>query len=328
MHAGKRYGLIEFILWTRWDIYKLIPIALIPTTVYHFSFIKWLAVPWVPVALIGTAAAFILGFKNTQTYARLWEGRQIFGVIVTASRTWGIMTKDFVKGDRAIKQQLIRTHLAWLTALRYQLREPRIWENLTKSYNKEYLKYYTIPERENKMDDELTKYLSSEDLHYIIGKKNKAAQLITLQSKNISELKQKGLIEPMEYIEMEKKLADLLEQQGKCEHLKDFPYPRQFASINKSFIWLFVFILPFGMLNEFAKLGDTYVWLNVPFSILVSWVFTSLEKVGESTENPFEGGVNDVPITALSRAIEIDLQEMMNESNLPESLQPVNNILM
>ena len=52
-----------------------------------------------------------------------------------------------------------------------------------------------------------------------------------------------------------------------------------------------------------------------------------MDKIGEGTENPFEGGPNDVPITALSRTIEIDLREMLGETTLPPAIQPRNNIL-
>ena len=53
-----------------------------------------------------------------------------------------------------------------------------------------------------------------------------------------------------------------------------------------------------------------------------------MEKVGESTENPFEGGVNDIPMAAISRTKEIDLRDMLDESDLPEPIKPVKNILM
>jgi putative membrane protein len=53
-----------------------------------------------------------------------------------------------------------------------------------------------------------------------------------------------------------------------------------------------------------------------------------MEKIGEATENPFEGSSNDVPMAAISRSIEIDLREMLGETDLPEPLKPVNNILM
>jgi putative membrane protein len=35
-----------------------------------------------------------------------------------------------------------------------------------------------------------------------------------------------------------------------------------------------------------------------------------------------------VPITALSRTIEIDLREMLDETDVPPAMQPVNNVLM
>jgi putative membrane protein len=290
--------------------------------------LKWIAIPWVPVALVGTAAAFIVGFKNTQTYNRLWEARQIWGAIVNTSRTWGIMSKDFVKADKSEIEQLIYRHCAWLTALRFQLRKPQSWENSNKKHNIEYRNYYKVPEWEEKLEEALKKYLSEEEHNYVVSKKNRATQLIALQSKHLKSLRAKGKIDHYEYVEMERRLADLYDHQGKCERIKNFPYPRQFASINLFFVWLLVLMLPFGMLNEFQKLGEHFVWLTIPFTVIVSWVFTSMEKVGEATENPFEGGANDIPMAALSRTIEIDLRDMLDESQLPEPITPNNNILM
>lgn len=328
MHTGSHYKIKEFLQWTKRDIYILTVLAIIPTVLYQVLGWTWLAIPWVPVALIGTAAAFIVGFKNTQTYNRLWEARQIWGAIVNTSRTWGIMTKDFVMSDKAVHETLIYRHCAWLTALRHQLRKPQSWENTLKPHNQEYLRYYKVPEWEVKLEDDLKKYLSPSEFEYILTKKNRATQLIALQSKHIKTLHHEGKINQYEYVEMERRLADLYDHQGKAERIKNFPYPRQFASINLFFIWLFVIMLPFGMLNEFAKLGGHLVWLAIPFSVIVSWIFTSMERVGESTENPFEGGANDIPMAAMSRSIEIDLRDMLEETNLPEPITPVNNILL
>ena len=326
MHAGSRYTLKEFLMWTRRDIYVLLILATIPTVLYQCLDWKWLAIPWVPITMIGTAAAFIVGFKNTQTYNRLWEARQIYGAIVNTSRAWGIMARDCVSQPEANKT-LIYRHIAWLTALRFQLREPRAWENTNKSYNREYRRFYSVPEQETKLDDELSKFLPAEEQAYVLSKKNRATHLIALLSKQLKTLKEKGLIDPLSYIEMQNLLVNLYEQQGKCERIKNFPYPRQFASINLFFIRLFVIIVPFGLLNEFQKLGEYAIWLNIPFSLLVTWVFSSMERVGESTENPFEGGANDVPISSMSRTIEIDLREMLDEKDLPLAITPVNNIL-
>src|SRR5688572_27204886 len=162
MHAGNQYSLREFIFWTRRDIYALFFLAAIPTILFKVLDWHWLAIPWVPIAMIGTAAAFIVGFKNTQTYNRLWEARQNYGAIITGSRSWGIMARDFVNDPAAVKV-LIYRHLAWLTSLRFQLRESRKWENTDKSYNAEYKQFYTIPEKEGNLEVELKNFLSEKD---------------------------------------------------------------------------------------------------------------------------------------------------------------------
>ena len=73
-------------------------------------------------------------------------------------------------------------------------------------------------------------------------------------------------------------------------------------------------------------LAGQMAWLVVPFSALVSWMYVSLDLVGESTESPFEGGANDVPISQVSRQVEIELREMLGESELPPPLRPKNDI--
>ena len=53
-----------------------------------------------------------------------------------------------------------------------------------------------------------------------------------------------------------------------------------------------------------------------------------MERIGEVTENPFMGGVYDVPITSISRGIEIDLLELIDEKKLPEGIEEQNNTQM
>lgn len=336
MHAGHSYQIREFLIWTRRNIYWLILLGVVPTVLYEVVGLKWIAIPWTVVALLGTATAFIVGFKNTQTYNRTWEARQIWGAILNSSRAWGTTCRDFINDRPETTKLLIYRHFAWLTALRYQMRESRIWETSGKAYNDEYKKFYKIPERETPLEAELIKYIGEEEFKYIMGTKNKAVQLMSLQSKTVKSLFQNKEIDSYQFVEMQKMIKDFYDQQGRSERIKNFPYPRQFASINSFFIKLFSFLLPFGMLKEFDKLNDGMegimaghmVWLVLPFSVLISWVYTSLEQVGESTENPFEGSANDVPISQISRTIEIDLREMLGETDLPPALQPTNSIIL
>ena len=159
---------------------------------------------------------------------------------------------------------------------------------------------------------------------------------MALQSKTINELYANQEVVVLQLAEMQRTIKELFIQQSRSERIKDFPYPRQFATINSMFVKLFSFLLPFGMLNEFDGLNQgvegilkgNMIWFVIPFSALISWVYISLEQVGESTENPFEGGANDVPITELTRLIEIDLREMLGETDLPFPLEPEHNIIL
>lgn len=340
MHTAKNYSLKEVILWTRRDIYFHFIVALVATALYHFFNWKWIAIPWLPIALMGTAVAFVVGFKNNASYDRLWEARRIWGAIVNASRSWGIMVQDYVSNRHAtatlsddemttLKRRLIDRHLAWLTALRYQLREPRVWESRHQVHNIEYRnRTYSVDEHTVTIDEAIMPFVADDECNIVRNKTNKAAQILALQSAHLKRLLEQGFIEDFRHMEMERILVELYTQQGASERIKNFPYPRQFATLNLYFIKAFVVLIPFGMLQEFDKLGDNLIWLNIPFSILSAWLFTTLEKIGEVTESPFEGSANDVPITAMSRGIEIDLKEMFNYEEIPDPIKPVNNILL
>ena len=52
-----------------------------------------------------------------------------------------------------------------------------------------------------------------------------------------------------------------------------------------------------------------------------------METVGDSSEDPFENFINDVPMTALCKTIEIDLREMLDETDLPDGIKPVDDVL-
>ena len=335
MHTGKSYRITEFLFWTRRNIILLFVLGTIPTVLYEAFNLKWLSVPWPVVALLGTATAFIVGFKNLQTYNRAWEARQIWGAAMSASRSWALMCRDFILDDIRARQIIYR-HFAWLTALRYQLRSVRSWETVDKSHNEEYKRFYVIPERETPMEKELAKYISKEEIGRVLMKQNSATQLLGIQSLALKQLYDEGSLDNFRFMGMHSMLREFADHQGKSERIKNFPYPRQYATINSIFVKLFCVLLPFALLEQFNDLNDVVsgvfkghmVWFVIPFSVLISWVYTSLDQVGESTENPFEGSANDVPISQLSRAVEIDIREMLGETDLPAAMQPRNNIIL
>ena len=129
-------------------------------------------------------------------------------------------------------------------------------------------------------------------------------------------------------MELQKILNDFFVHQGKNERIKKFPFPRQYGVMSFVFVAIFILLLPFGMVSEFAKLGEWGTWLSIPFTVLVAWVYLVMELVGDYSENPFEGLGNDIPMLALCRTIEIDLKEMLGETDLPPEVEPIKGVLM
>lgn len=42
------------------------------------------------------------------------------------------------------------------------------------------------------------------------------------------------------------------------------------------------------------------------------WIFHTMERIGRVGENPFEGSANDVPISTISKNIEIDMLQILD----------------
>ena len=71
-----------------------------------------------------------------------------------------------------------------------------------------------------------------------------------MQSHQLRILKEKGLIWEFAFLELEGQIKDLLTLQGKSERIKNFPYPRQFATLNHYFMWVFVLLLPLALVMQ------------------------------------------------------------------------------
>jgi ion channel-forming bestrophin family protein len=293
-----------------------------------------IGISFVPIGLIGTAVAFYVGFKNNSSYERLWEARRIWGSIVNASRTWGAFTLAYVKepmlsvgsDQKKIHAELIYRHIAYVNALRIQLRQKSVWNDSNT------IAHTVVKDRESYSDSPLFKnmisFLPEIDVKNFTSYKNPATQIMKAQALHLDALFGSNALTERAYIHMMGLVQEFYNQQGAAERIKNFPFPRQYAHFSKMFVNLFILVLPFGLINEFAKLGGMLVWLSIPAYMVIAWVFYTMEVVGDTSENPFENAVNDVPMTAICRTIEIDLREMLEEEHVPGPVLPVDNILM
>jgi len=306
-----------------------------------YKVVGWtkLSIPWLPVSLIGTAVAFYLGFKSSQSYDRTWEARKIWGAIVNSSRSWGSLVNAYISNSnltqteiQVIKSRLIYRHIGWLYTLREQLLVPTPWEHV--SLKGQFGKVNV--QRREKFGVGLFKdYLTERqkrryfaDVEELTGAANKATQIIRIQAQDLASQEENGNLSVLKHIEMQKILNCFYDEQGKAERIKRFPFPRQYANMSFIFTCIFIFLLPFGIVGEFAKLGGLSVWLTIPVGMLAGWIYIVMELVGDYSENPFEGLSTDIPMLSMCRTIEIDLLQMLGETEIPTPIQTKHDILL
>ena len=326
MHVGRSYRLVDFAVWSRRSVIWMTIVSVAAVLAYIFA---GFSVPWAVVLVLGTTVSLVSGFKNSQVLSRSSEALAAFSQIASSSRILASVSCDFLAPD--VARQLLYRHLAWLTALRFSLRRPMPWETMSRGANREYRRrYYHIAEDLSSVEIEL-KALLGDDGVVIARRDQPALELLHQQAQQFNALLKADTVPSSIYGEFMRVLRDCHDQQAKCDRIKNTPYPRQYAIVTTMFVWIFVTLLPFGAVPIFAALSTSIppvvaIWLTVPFSVLLGWIYLSLDQVGESTSNPFEGGPNDVPMSQTCRDIEIELRSRLGETALPPRLEPVNGI--
>jgi putative membrane protein len=125
--------------------------------------------PFGVVAMLATAIAIFLTFRNNSAYDRWWEARKLWGGIVNSSRTFGrqitsltLLSEKPADVVAAYRQEMVYRHLAWVNSLRLQLRGESTW-------------------------DELQPFLCSKEFQWMVQRQNRATQLVQKQGLRIAE---------------------------------------------------------------------------------------------------------------------------------------------
>ena len=349
MYILRRFSFGKVLVWTRKELFFFFILSAVVTALYEVLNVQWLQVPLAPVGLIGTAVAFLIGFQNNAAYDRIWEARKIWGGIVNTSRSFVITVRDsfYIHNPEAKKEEkealrvITNRHIAWLTALRYAMRAKKIWEASYEKESKKKSLQYDVPEYNSSLEDEMKPFLSKEEMDFVMKNDNKPNAIISLQSKHLRSLTDENKLWDFTLLNLQQMLQELTALQGKSERIKNFPYPKQYGSIGYHFVHIFMYLLPMAIIPTFANMGITiaetnplvgnyFIWLNIPFTVIVIWVFNTMLRIGLAGENPFEGSPNDVPISNIARGISRDILQLIEEDskNIPLPFENKNNVQM
>lgn len=270
-----------------------------------------IGLPFSIAAILGSALAIFLAFRNNNAYNRWWEARTIWGSILNNSRIFArqiIANADnALSGGKvaattieAYKKEMVYRQIAFAHALRMHLRGQHNWSDLSH-------------------------LLGEAEFGQVQHKQNIPNFLLFIQGKRIKEGTKEEILGAFDNISLEPTLAGFNNFQGACERIKNTPLLRQYHFFTKLFLLVFMAVLPFALIGDFSKMGAPA--LVIPISILIAFVFGVMGKVGEVNEDPFENRITDVPMSALCTTIERDLREMLGETDLPEKTPVLDGFL-
>lgn len=302
MIVSKHIRLEDIIKYTwKWLLFYLLLSTLLVIGFEEFDFI-FLQLPLMPITLLGTALSILLGFRMNAAYERWWEARKVWGSIINDSRNLARQVISYFHRKKLgnVQYNLIRSlvyrQVAFVHALRLHLRKQGRW-------------------------DVLSKFLSKNEFEKAEVQHNKPLGLLLNQMQQLRIANIEEEIDVFMLIQMDATLNRLCDHLGACERIKHTVFPRPYSYFSYIFVHIFSCLLPFALLAEIG-------YLTIPLTLLIIFIFNSIEQIAYDIENPFEGRDNDIPMTSLSKLVEIDLKEMLREEVTQEHALAHKGVLM
>ncbi|BFO66343.1 bestrophin family protein [Chryseobacterium sp. KCF3-3] len=231
--------------------------------------------------LIGLALAIFMGFCNSASYDRFWEGRKLWGLLVieTRSLTRQILSlvNDSSPEAKEEKERMIKLISAFSWSLNFQLRDKSGTEHLER-------------------------LLSPEQLEQVKNKKFIPSIILGFIADWLNEQNKKGNIDTIVMTSMDHQLNQFSNISGGCERIYNTPLPFAYSVLLHRTVYLYCFWLPFGLV-------DSLGWMMPLIVLLISYTFIALDAIIQEIGEPFGEEENDLALNSICRTIEFSIFE-------------------
>ena len=276
-------------------------VAIVVTYIELYYNIQKYTLTTTPFALIGVAVGIFLGFRNNASYDKFWEGRKLWGALVNTTRSLTRQTCHMIDSQQDSEEvQRFRTIfvkriIAFVHALRFHLRD-------------------------QDPSGEIKKFLPAEDFDQVVAAKHRPLAILQQLGRDLAIARKRQWLGGFNYPFMEQQLNEFSNIMGACERIKNTPIPFSYSVLIHRIVAAYCLFLPFGLVETTGVLTPVVV-------LMISYAFFELDAIGDEIENPFGTDPNDLPLVAISRNIEINLLELINDPDRPDALKPVDEIL-
>lgn len=237
--------------------------------------------------LFGIALAIFLGFRNSVSYDRFWEGRKLWGALLNDTRSLARQSITLINDNtyEAKRDNFLNLLIAFVYSLKHQLRETDSAHDMTRLLPKE-----------------LAEQLKEVQFKPII-----ILRELGLWVKNAKSENKIDSITQLAFEENLNKLSDIV---GGCERIASTPIPYTYSVLLHRTVYIYCFLLSFGFV-------ETMGWITPFIIVFIAYTFVALEAIADELENPFGLQPNDLALDAMSQMIENTLLELNNKKVTP-----------
>lgn len=247
--------------------------------------------PTLPLAVVGAALGIFVSFRTNSAYARWWEGRQLWGRMINESRHWASQVVAYLD-DADTRRRLVHRHVAYVHALRCLLRG-----------------------QDPFADEQVVERLQGEDVEALRKESNLTHALLSRQLDALVAQNDAEALSDLRLQSMDQTLRELVNIQGGCERIKKTPMPPIYGLLATRLVQFYGVLFPLSVVGELG-------WWTIPVNVLVCSAFSLIAEAGRVLEDPFTMFFNGLPLSAMSRMIEVNVRQRLGETGLPPLLQP------
>lgn len=284
------FARVVFLWQWKFTVYFILAGLLVTASVELWE-LTFLELPTMPLAVVGAALGIFVSFRTNQAYDRWWEGRKLWGRMINESRHWASQATKYLDED-TLRGRLVHRHAAYVHALRCLLRQQDPFED----------------------EDFMARIKSvGDELPALRKESNLTHALLDLQLGELVEQNRGGVLNDLRLQSMDDTLRELINIQGGCERIKKTPMPPLYGLLADRLVEFYAVLFPLAVV-------DVLGWWTVPLNLLVCTAFSLIAEAGRVLEDPFTMFYNGLPLSAISRMIEVNTRQRLGETDLPPML--------
>ena len=251
--------------------------ALVVTVEIHYFHLE-AKNPTVMHSILGFVLSMLLVFRTNTAYDRWWEGRKIWGNVVNNSRNLALKLSVLIT-DNKDRTDIRNMIVNYIFTTKNHLRDA-----------------HTLEEFEPTSLLDISGFSEASHKPNIIAKSLYSKINILHQTKQLSN---------EQLFILNDELRSFTDNCGACERIKNTPIPYSYSIFLKKMIFLYIITLPLFFGSEFK-------YTAVPITMIVLYVFASIELIAEEIEDPFGIDENDLPLDDICQKIKTNLNEILN----------------